>query len=273
VRVKQAIRSCIPLSFRLRLAIWLNRQRWFARDYIAVGLVRDLRSHNPKAFHKLLWSHHFMGYARWYDSENELFGTEQMQPSRRELFKDLVLVMRELNLAASSIRSILEVGCSLGYLLRYLETEIFPGCQDISGIDIDAHAIAKGKAYLQQVGSKVALAQGDMEDLDQIYGSRTFDLVIAAGVLSYLDEVDAAHVVSMLLRRTNKVLALAGLACTSRHNNQLERSETSPHHEVQWLHNFERMVSRAGGRVVKSRWEGEKLYNLQTIYFVFAVPK
>jgi SAM-dependent methyltransferase len=273
VRLKDVIRCCVPLSLRIRLALWLNRQRWFARDHVAVGLVRDLRSRNPKEFHKFLWKHHFMGYARWYDSEDELFSTEQMQPSRRLFFDDLLSVVRELGLQPPDIRSILEAGCSLGYLLRYLETEMFPGCQDIVGIDIDAPAICKGKEYLKQVGSKVVLAHGDMEDLDRLLGSRTFDFVFAAGVLSYLDERDAARVVSILLHRTNRILAFAGLACTSRNNNQLDRSEISPNHEDQWIHNFAAMVSAAGGRVIKVRWEGEKLYNLQTIYFVFAVPR
>jgi SAM-dependent methyltransferase len=271
--LKDAIRSCVPLSLRMRLAVWLNRQRWLGRDYVAVGLVRDLGLQNPKAFHKFLWAHHFMGYARWYDSEKELFAPEQMQPSRSMFFNDLAAALREMDLPPSNVRSILEVGCSLGYLLRYLETEMFPDCQDIVGIDIDAVAVGKGKEHLKQVGSKVALAQGDMEDLDRILGSRKFDLVYAAGVLSYLDEGDAARMVSILLRRANKVLALAGLACADRNNNRLERSEVSPDHEGQWVHNFEAMVSAAGGRVVKTRWEGGKLYNLQTICFVFAVPK
>lgn len=269
--LKHAFRSCIPLSLRMRLAIWLNRQRWFAHDYFAVGLVRDLQLRNPEEFHKFLWTHHFMGYARWYDSEYELFAAEQMQPSRRLFFDDLRAVIRELGMQSTDFRSILEVGCSLGYLLRYLETDMFPGCQEFVGIDIDGPGICKGTEYLKQLGSKVVLAQGDMEDLDRILGTRMFDLVYAAGVLSYLDEPNAARLVSLLLRRTNKVLAFAGLACTSRNNNQLDRSEISPNHEVQWIHNFEAMVSAAGGRVVRSRWEGAKLFNLQTINFVFAV--
>jgi SAM-dependent methyltransferase len=273
VGLKHALRSCIPLSLRMRLAIWLNRQRWFTRDYFAVGLVRDLELQNPKEFHKFLWTHHFMGCARWYDSEDELFSTEQMQPSRRVFFDDLISVIGELGLQPTDIRSILEVGCSLGYLLRHLETEVFPGCQEIVGIDIDVPAIRKGKEYLKQLGSKVVLAQGDMEDIDRILESRKFDLVYAAGVLSYLDEPSAARLVSILLRRTNKILAFAGLACTSRNNNQLDRSEISPNHEEQWIHNFAALVSAAGGRVVRSRWEGAKLYNLQTIHFVFAVPR
>jgi SAM-dependent methyltransferase len=188
-------------------------------------------------------------------------------------FDDLVSVVRELGLHQSDIGSVLEVGCSLGYLLRHLEVEVFSECRELMGIDIDEPAIRKGKDYLKRHGSKVVLAQGDMEDLDRILGSKTFDLVFAAGVLSYLDGDNAARLVRALLRRTNKVLAFAGLACTSRNNDRLDRSETSPNHEQQWIHNFGAMVSAAGGRVVRSRWEGAKLYNLQTVHFVFAVPR
>jgi SAM-dependent methyltransferase len=270
--LRRAVRSAIPLPLRMRLAIWLNRQRWFTNDYLAKGLVGDLGLRDPQAFHKFLWKHHFMGYARWYDSENELFSADRMQPSRRMLFDDLESVLRQLGLQRSDIGSILEVGCSLGYLLRHLETDVFPECREFMGLDIDEPAIRKGTEYLKQQGSKVVLAHGDMEELDCILGSRTFDLVFAAGVLSYLDEANAARVVSMLLKRTNKVLALAGLACGGRDNRELEASESSPNHERQWIHNFEAMVSAAGGRAVMSRWEGAKLFNLQTIHFVFAVP-
>jgi SAM-dependent methyltransferase len=257
----------------MRFAVWLNRQRWLARDHVAMGLVRDLAMSNPKEFHKFLWTHHFMGYARWYDSEDELFSLEAMQPSRRLFFDDLLSVIRNLGLQPSDVRSILEVGCSLGYLLRYLETEVFPSCREMVGIDIDGPAIRKGTKYLKQLGSKVTLAQGDMEDLDRILGARTFDLVFAAGVLSYLDEAHATRLVSILLSRTSKVLAFAGLACTDRNNDQLGRSVLSPNHEQQWIHDLAAMVSAAGGRVVRSRWEGAKLYNRQTIHFVFATPK
>jgi len=256
----------------MKAAIWLNRQGWFTRDYLAMGLVRDLRQHDPKRFHKFLWMHHFMGYARWYDSEEELFSITQMQPSRRLFFDDLRDVIRELGLRSSDIRSVLEVGCSLGYLLRYLETEMFPACQEFVGMDIDGPAIRKGQTYLKQLGSKVCLMQGDMEDVERLLGNRSFDLVFAAGVLSYLDEPNATRLVSILLQRTNKVLAFAGLACADRNNNHLERSEISPNHDEQWIHNFSAMVSAAGARVVRSRWEGAKLYNLQTVHFVFAVP-
>lgn len=268
--LKRAFRYCVPFPVRKRLAIWLDRQEWFTRDHIPVGLVRDLATRNPKEFHKLLWTHHFKLYAQWYDSEQELFSSEQMQPSRRLFFADLLSVLRDLGLRPQDIQSVLEVGCSQGHLLRHLETDLFHGCREFLGVDIDGTAIRKGTAYLGKLDSRVALVEGDMEHLDQILGKRSFDVVYAAGVLSYLDEPHAARLVANLLGRTNKVLALAGLACTSRNNGELHRSESSPSHEHQWIHDFAGMVSAAGGRVVRSRWEGATLYNLQTIYFVFA---
>ena len=271
-RLKRALRSSIPLPLRMRLAIWLNRQAWFTRDYLALGLIGDLALQDPEAFHKFLWKHHFMGYARWYDSESELFSAEQMQPSRRLFFDDLLAVLGELGLQRADIGSILELGCSLGYLLRHLEVEVFPQCRELLGVDIDEPAIRKGTQHLERLGSRVVLVQGDMEDLDRVLGSRSFDLVFAAGVLSYLDEANAAGLVSRLLRRTNKLLAFAGLACTGRNNDQLSRSEICPDHEQQLIHNFGAMIAAAGGRVIRSRWEGAKLYNLQTVHFVFAVP-
>jgi SAM-dependent methyltransferase len=271
--VKERVRSAVPIAARMRMAAWLTRQRWLpVRDHVAMGLVRDLLDENPKIFHKFLWSNHFLGYARWYDSEEELFALDEMQPTRLEFFRDLTSVLNELGVQEGEVRSILEVGCSLGYLLRYLEARVFQNTSQIVGIDIDAPAIEKGKRFLAREGSKVSLIAGDMEELDRLLGARSFDVIFAAGVLSYLNEDDAARMVKQMLARTTKVLALVGLACVDRNNNSLSQSELSPSHAGQWVHNFEALVKRAGGRVVRSRWEGGKQLNFQTICFVFAVP-
>jgi cyclopropane fatty-acyl-phospholipid synthase-like methyltransferase len=213
-----------------------------------------------------------MGYARWYDSEEELFDLDQMQPTRLEFFRDLTTALQAQGVPANEVGSVLEVGCSLGYLLWYLELKVFPESKDIVGIDIDAPGIEKGKRFLAREGSRVSLIAGDMEQLDALIGPRQFDVVFAAGVLSYLNEEDALRMVRQMLSRTSKVLSLVGLAHTDRNNNTLTRSEISPGHAGQWIHNFEALVKRAGGRVTQSRWEGGKQYNFQTICFVFAVP-
>jgi SAM-dependent methyltransferase len=271
--IKDGFRSAVPLPARMRLAAWLARQPWLpVGDHFAVGLVRDLLVKDPKGFHKFLWSNHFMGYARWYDSEDELFAFEQMQPSRIEFFRDLTAALDGEGIDRSGVRSILEVGCSQGYLLRYAEVNVFPTCPEIMGIDIDAPAIAKGQEVLGRAGSRVTLMVGDMEALDTLVGDRLFDVSLVPGVLSYLDESDAVRMVARLLSRTGKMVAFAGLACLERNNNELTRSQPSPNHPGQWIHNFEALVTNAGWRVVRTRWEGPKEYNRQTICFVFAVP-
>jgi SAM-dependent methyltransferase len=270
--LKEQLRSAIPLAARMRFVTWLTRRSWVPmRDRMAMGLVRDLLARDPKQFHKFAWANHLMAYARWYDSEDELFAFEQMQPTRIELFRDLVAALEEQNVRPSEVRSFLEVGCSLGYLLRYAELNVFPDCTDIVGIDIDAEAIRKGQQVLARAGSRVVLRAGDMEQLESLVGPRGFDVTLGAGVLSYLNEADALRMVEQLLSRTRKVLALAGLACVERNNNCLTRSAPSPGHAGQWIHNFEALVARAGGRVVRTRWD-PKQYNFQTICFVFAVP-
>ena len=271
--IKEGFRSAIPLPARMRLAAWLARQPWLpVGDHVAVGLVRDLLATDPKGFHKFLWSNHFMGYARWYDSEGELFAFEQMQPSRIEFFRDLTAALGAQGIDPSDVRSVFEIGCSQGYLLRYAEMKVFPSCSEIVGIDIDAPAILKGQEVLARAGSHVKLMAGDMEDVDSLVAGRTFDVTLVPGVLSYLDEHDAARMVARVVARTGKMVAFAGLACLERNNNELTRSQPSPNHPGQWIHNFEALITKVGWRVVRARWEGAKEYNLQTICFVFAVP-
>ena len=271
-KIKNGVQKIFPVGFRKNIACWLNRQGWFpGREILSGGLIGDLHEKDPKTFHKFLWSNHFSAYSKWYDSE-VLFNADKMEPSRKEFFRDVSLVIKELNLVPPDFRSVLEVGCSLGYLLHFLEKGIFKESNELVGIDIDGPAIDKGRGYLERIGSKVNLIQGDMENLNNIIGEKKFDFVFAAGVLSYLNETDALDVIRKMLFRTKHLLALVGLAHTVRNNNELQESEISPSHHGQWIHNFEKLVNISGGKVVKSRWEGAKQYNFQTICFVFAVP-
>ncbi len=273
---KRAIRSILPLDLRKQIAVWMNRQHWLpARDRWSIGIIRDLQASDPKAFHKFLWGNHISGYAQWYDSE-DLFDFNKMNGSEltcREFFKDLNTGIKEIGFnPASDFRSVLEVGCSLGYILRFIEKNIFPNSDELIGIDIDGSVIEKGAQFLSSSGSKVRLIKGDMEELDRLVGERTFDFVFAAGVLSYLDETDAIKVVSEMLRRTNKVLALVGLCSKFIDNRELRQSKISIDHNNQWIHNFDDMVDNAGGRVICHRWEGDKESKSQALYFVFATP-
>lgn len=274
VRLKHRVLSLLPISARKHAAVWIGKQRWLP-DSVAIRMISDIKHSDPKGFHKFLWSHHIGGYAKWYDSA-ELFNEVKMNGSvktREEFFHALFSTLKELGLdPARDILSVLEVGCSLGYLLRYMERECFPDAEELVGVDIDRSAIEKGARYLASAGSRVRLIQGDMEELDHLFNEHTFDFVLASGVLSYLNSVDATQVVATLLNRTNKILGLLGLAYETVDNNDIPQSLISSDHNNQWLHNFKTMVEAGGGRVVFSRWKGADQPNSRTIYFVFAVP-
>ncbi len=271
---KALVRKALPLKIRKRVAIKINKQKWLrGSGHLALGLVRDLSASNPKAFHKFLWENHIAGYAEWYDDSRSLFDFSKMEPSRVEFFNDLKSVIKDMGLATADFRSALDVGCSQGYLLRYIETELFPGAQDLAGIDIDAKAVEKGAAHLKNLASKVRLVSGDMESIGKLFGDGKFDLVFAAGVLSYLNEADAQKVVNEMMQRTGKLVALVGIANKDADNNTLESSKLSPDHTQQWIHNFETLIKKAGGSVVFSRWEGARNFNNQTLNMVFATPK
>lgn len=272
-KAKAIIRTVLPLDLRKSLAIWIDNQSWISgREYLAHGIIRDYQESDPKAFHKFLWANHIGAYAKPYDSETS-FDKKNMEPSRKIFFDDIIDVIQDVGIdSGSDISSVLEVGCSMGYLLRFIETDILPNTKRLMGIDIDGSAIDKGTKYLGKVGSKVQLVTGDMEELDALVGEQTYDLVFAGGVLSYLNQEDATSVVKEMLKRTGKLLALIGLASHTINNSELIESVNTAERNNQWLHNFQSMVETAGGRVVKVRWEGAKQFNFQTIYSVYAVP-
>jgi SAM-dependent methyltransferase len=268
---KQWLRAALPLPLRQRAAAWVGRQRWIARrDWYATELVRDLAEHDVNAFHRFLWANH-LGYARTYEVA-ERFGAERVHPSRLVLFDDLHRVLSERGVRPEQdVRSVLEVGCSMGYLLRHAEEHLFAGAEVLEGFDIDAYAVREGAEELRRAGSRVRLEQGDMAELPRLAAGRTFDVVLCAGVLMYLRQEDAARVVREMLAHCGGLVVLAGLAHPSRDNARLEGSVPRGT-DQSLIHNLDAMVAEAGGRVVFRRWEGGRSIQGNTIYFVFAEP-
>ncbi len=269
--IKRGIMRRVPLAARKRLAVWIGAQQWLGTARAAwwsAELVRDLADRDINEYHRFLWSHH-LSYAAPYEV-GARFGEENMKGSRRLFFADL-----KGHLAASSvdpelqIRSALEVGCSSGYQLRYMETAVFPAASELCGFDIDAYAVDAGARYLAGIGSKVRLAAGDMLRFDQLTDGRRFDVIVCSGVLMYLEEASAARLVESMLGRTSVMLACAGLAHPDRDNATLGHSVPRKSDHT-FIHNIDRMVERAGGRVVARRWEGGEHRHGHTIYFVFA---
>jgi len=271
--VKQTIQSLIPLSRRQAMAIWVHRQDWIStprRAWWSTELIRDLSEKDVNAYHKFLWTHH-LAYATPYEP-NTRFGGENIRPSRLMFFTDLCHHLQEIGVDRKEIHSILDVGCSLGFQLRYMETDLFPSAAVLDGIDIDQYAVLSGKEYLRSVQSKVVLSCGDIQQLDSLLGDRYYDLIICSGVLMYLEETDAAEVVRVMLAHSRALVAMAGLANPRVDNAHLDRSDTRSRDHT-FIHNIDQMVKVARGKISARRWEGDRQVDGQTIYFVFAAPQ
>lgn len=270
---KRLVRRGVPLSVRklaartLQRCTWIDQQR---RLWWSVELVRDLAETDVDAFHEFLWTYH-LGYAESYEVAGR-FGADKVRASRRMFFADLRdQVAQPGAFSDGGVRSIFEVGCSLGYQLRHVETDIFPGVTELAGIDIDRYAIEAGREYLRSVGSKVALHCGDTRDLERWLGGKTYDIILCTGVLMYLNEAAAREAVGTMLQHC-RLLAMSGLAHPRTNNAVLNRSDVRASDST-FIHNFDRMVTDHGGRVLSSRWDGDRDVEGNTIYFVFATGK
>jgi SAM-dependent methyltransferase len=272
-RIKSGLRRVVPLSCRKRLCIFLNRRQWIPihyRYWWTQELLRDLAASDRNGYHRFLWSAH-LGYALTYDVASR-FGADNMKESRKLFFADLQNHLRAQGVdPATGVRSVLEVGCSLGYQLRYLETDLFPAATDLAGFDIDRQAIAQGAEYLQQLGSKVVLRCADMGNLPALLEGKTYDVIVCTGVLLYLDATEALAVVRAMLQHCGTMLALSGPAYPKYDNAEFERVCIRAADGVT-IHNLDALVKAAGGSILGRRWGGARVIDGHTIYFVFAGP-
>lgn len=268
--VKRLIRRGVPLAARKALARFLGRLTWLtSRSWWTHELLRDLADRDPNAYHRFLWRHH-LGYAETYEIGLRFRG-DGLHPTRRLLFEDLEACLAGLGVRCDAVESVFEIGCSLGYNLRFLETELFRRARVLEGCDIDAYAVERGNAYLQRAGSAVRLVPGDMADLSRRAAGRVYDVILCAGVLMYLRQEDAEQVVASILQHTGVVAAFAGLADPAQDNATLTGSRVRAT-DGTFVHNLDGMVLRAGGRVARRRWEGAREVDGNTVYFVFAIP-
>ena len=268
--LKHRLRATLPLRVRMRLAVLAGRSRLPGAEWWSAELVRDLAERDLNAYHRILWSNH-LAYARTYEPEAR-FGDARIHPTRHLLFAELRELMHARGMdPARDVRSVLEVGCSMGYLLRHAETQLFPAARVLDGMDIDAYAVARGREVLARAGSRVRLAAGDATQLNGTFSHPAYDVVFCAGVLMYLRERDAREAVAAMLARTRGVLALAGLAHPELDNARLGGSVPRERDRT-LIHNLDAMVERAGGRVLRRRWEGARQIEGNTVYFVFAEP-
>lgn len=261
--------GALPLGLRKRMALWMKRQAWIPeRGWRAARLLGDLARSDPDAYHRFLWSHH-LAYAESYEP-GQRFGAANLRPERRLLFEDLRSFLRGQGVTPESdIRSVLEVGCSLGHLLHYMETSVFPGAARLEGFDIDRQAIEAGNAWLRTQGSRVRLQSADMVSIDSaLEPQRRYDVVVCAGVLMYLREEPATEVLAAMLRRAERLVVLSGLSHPEHDNSRLAHSVPRDT-DGAFRHNFDAMAARAGARVLFRRWSAAAPRGWNPPYFVF----
>jgi len=272
--IKKIAHLLLPLYVRKHLAIWLNRQTYLGKNrcsWWALELISDFAKKDINEYHKFMWVNH-LRVASTYEVEQR-FGETNMKESRRMFFSELDSLLLRIGIKSScTVKSVFEVGCSLGYQLRYLETDLFTGATLFEGIDVDEYSVSAGTDYLQDINSKVQIKYADMKALESVMDNRIFDVIICSGVLMYLNEDTATSVVNIMLKHSGILLAITGLADPQTDNSRL-RSSVTRDSDNTFIHNIDSMVEKGGGNVLARRWEGSKLIDGHTIYFVFASNK
>jgi 2-polyprenyl-3-methyl-5-hydroxy-6-metoxy-1,4-benzoquinol methylase len=268
----RSVRVLFPLEARKKMSIWMDQQKWVPNHLsLAWGLIRDWGDKDAETFHRYLWSHHLL-YAKAYERKND-FEPEHLRLTSKMLFQDLKEYMVQNGIDPSGdVKSVFDVGCSSGFMLRYMETSLFPSAAILEGNDIDETAIEKGKAYFREHGSKIRLIKADMTELDRIMDGSRYDLIFCARVLVYLKELAATNVIRSMLNHCSGLVVIYAIAHPRVDNSNLRHSETRNFDGV-FFHNVDAMVKNAGGKTVYRRWEGSKTYNDQTVYFVFCKPQ
>ena len=274
INIKQVTKNflwrILPLSLRKIIAIVICRGNWLPsnkRSRWSQEILKDWAEKDINAYHNFLWKHH-LAYAETYRPELR-FGQRNLKGSREIFFNDLSNVLFQNQIyPATDVNSIFEVGCSLGYQLVYLEENVFPNSKILHGFDIDEHAINAGKKYLEKLSSRVKIFTGDMNNIEEILHGKNYDIIICTGVLMYLSEVDASYVVKTILRHANLLVAISGLANPDIDNNKLDHSKFREH-DKSLIHNIDKMITNAGGEIIKRRWGGRHIVDGNSIYFLF----
>jgi SAM-dependent methyltransferase len=259
-----------PLSARKQLVLMVDRQNRFQKDPgLSIMILRNWAKKDADSFHRFLWANH-LGYAKWYEENND-FGSKNLRPIRRMLFEDLKDFLILNNVNPADIKSVFDVGCSSGFLLRFMETDFFMGATVLEGNDIDGFAIERGKSYLSEHSSKIRLIQGDISNLDYIIRDFHYDLIFCTGVLLYLQEVEATKVIRSMLNHCNHYVVISSLADPMVDNAKLIHSEVRSL-DGGFIHNIDAMVENEGGIIEYRRWDGAKTFGGQSVYFVVCKP-
>lgn len=263
-------RQLVPLESRKRFVVAMADRGLPGQITIGIELLRDLADDDPVGFHQFLWANH-LAYASKYGEER--LAVESLEEDRRIMFDMLADELRSRGVdPAIGVSSVLDAGCSSGFMLRVVEVTEFPSATELVGIDIDRQAIEMGREHLREVGSRIELIEARMEDLEQVLDGRRFDISTCCGALMYLDAERAALTVAGLLNSTDQVVGLMARSHPLMDNRGLAASEMRSLDET-WIHNVDEMVEAAGGRVVGRQWTPPAHAQERGLYIVLAAPQ
>jgi len=260
----------IPLDLRQRLLLWVNTRRFPGGFDMSMGLLDDLRRTDPDALHRFLWSNHLAYAARYQVSRK--FGRHNINPTRRLLFRQMHDYFRARGIDPHhQVRSVFEVGCSMGYLLRHVEEEIFPRAGILHGLDIDRHAIESGMAHLNGLDSRVRLHHADLENTARMMAGRKYDVVFCCGVLMYVNQQMAQEVIRTMFRHARWLVGMICLAPPE--GDRAPTGASSPRDsDGAYIHDVKHMIREAGGRTVFSEWIGTKVSGSSPSHVILAEP-
>jgi SAM-dependent methyltransferase len=278
--VSRMLPYVLPKSIRKRIVIWLGKCRIPNRYRQSFLLLPDFARSDPAGFHQFLWSNH-LGHAGSYEVAQR-YGESKLEPSRRILFEEICSTLQARSVTPDrDVRSVFDAGCSLGHVLRFAETNIFPGATLLRGVDVDSFAVQRGSAHLEQLGSRAKLICSDLSQLEHAIQNESYDVSLCFGVLMYLNRSAAAEVVKVLLQHTRMLLALSTWPHPVLDNRLLTESVRASDVVTNavdimdgvLIHNLDAMVSEAGGRLVRRRWTGDTVIEGdKPMYYVLAEP-
>ena len=252
-RTSGLLRWFLPLEVRKALVARLDRRRFRWSTDFSMGVLGDLRRRDPETLHRFLWSNH-LAYAARYQVEHK-FEPHNINPTRHILFRQILDYYKGRALDPhEQVRSVFDVGCSLGYLLRHIELNLFPSAAPLQGIDIDRHAVQAGMAYLQSVRSKVELFEADLSRAGEFMRGREYDLVLCCGVLMYANEDTAMSALQAMFAHCRGLVGVICLAHNAR--RRAKRNSEVRTSDGAYVHDTHRMIREAGGIPISSTWVG-----------------
>lgn len=278
--VSSILRPVLPLSVRKKLILWLDARKLPGLYRFAFLLLDDFARQDPSGFHAFLWSHH-LGHAESYEIVRR-YGEAKLDPTRAILLREVCRDLQNRGIdCRTDVRSVFDVGCSVGHVLQHVESQIFPSATILEGIDIDEYAIRAGAAHIARIGSKAQIRCANLESLETTMDGKIYDVILCFGVLLYVDRGTATLAVKTMLQHSRLLVALStwphplvdnAELTDSVHAGDLVRNGPDLM-DGTLIHNLDEMVKAAGGRIVSRGWTGKEVVQEdRPLYFVLAQP-